>query len=245
MSTLDYPSILLLLFLMSRPPWLGHRYVIASGAFIIACSFLVLAFYDDMAIVAVIFMKLAAFPTFAPVHILKAESFPTVLRMTACGLCSLFGRMGSIMAPTVYEYYATEGGGAPMDAHGGIPTGPHKGDGHTHHGHPGGNAGTHAHKVHDAVHEGDGIDVGISESFLTVASTIAFCAALTVLLSRETKGKPLPDFGKFSNELYVFGSDGQPQKMAGADEEDPESRKPLLQDGSRKPVPPPPKPSTT
>merc|ERR1711971_150580 len=137
MTLIDFPSIMVLVFLMASP--LGHRQVIGGSAIVLASCFMTLAWSsgDSIAMIAAVFLlKLSAFPALAPYHVLKNESFPTVLRMTACGLSSLFGKGGAILAPALFEYLSSE-------MHEQLPD--HAGYHHGHH--AGGHAGVHTHRA--------------------------------------------------------------------------------------------------
>lgn len=46
-----------------------------------------------------LFGKCAITMSFAVIYVYTAELFPTPLRQTLLGLCSMFGRIGSMIAP--------------------------------------------------------------------------------------------------------------------------------------------------
>lgn len=227
MTLIDFPSIVILVVLMAST--LGHRQVIGFSAVMLGLAFQTIAGADNASTImlhAVIVLKLAAFPALAPYHVLKNESFPTILRMTGCGIASLFGKCGAVLAPALFEYLAVHPDAIePLPDHAGY-----------HHGNsPGGGAGSHSHRTHKAdygrrgrqllavvsrlhkdhsKHEswmgsfyasgelaGMGPDFNqvsteVPRSFLIIAGLVAYSVAASMLLLEETKGRQLPDLSE-------------------------------------------------
>jgi len=213
-TCVDYPSIFVLVALMASP--FGHRQIIGCFAVVLGCCFMTLVFVGldaKVALLAVLIMKLSAFPALAPYHVLKNESLPTAVRMTACGLCSLFGKSGAILAPALFEYFCS----SEVRRH-------PEHTGH-HHGHyPGGHGGRHIHRMEHGSKEqhftivqfltngelaGSGPSVSATSShvppeFLFVAGLFCFIIALVIIPLKETKGQPLPEISTLDDELVFF-----------------------------------------
>jgi len=72
---------------------------------LITCIFLC-SFHDSLTTLRIIFFILTTIAqgiTFQTVYIYTTESFPTTLRQTSLGTCSIFARIGSIIAPFAKE----------------------------------------------------------------------------------------------------------------------------------------------
>jgi len=61
------------------------------------------ASYETVKLVLAMFGKLFIFSSFNVIYIHSGEIFPTVLRHTGIGSCSIAARIGSILAPFVKE----------------------------------------------------------------------------------------------------------------------------------------------
>jgi MFS family permease len=227
-SLVDYPSIMVLVILMASAA--GHRQVIGSFSTILGICFLTLAYAGLeglVALMAVMLLKLSAFPALAPYHIWKNESIPTLYRMTACGICSLFGKGGAILSPFLFELL-TRGEEALQE--------PHIADGQEHHGphhgnSPGGHSGRHARNIHEhhSGEQGSGLmaqaanfltsvelagsgptvaatSLEVPSRFLMLAGLFSFAVVITVLFLRETKGRPLPTESVIEEEFQIWVS---------------------------------------
>lgn len=115
-SLFEVPGFLLALMFI-QAEWIGHRDTISvcsilSG--ILICA-LISMDYGIMWVAdpAAYLIKLITAANFNIVYVYIPEAYPSLIRQTAVGFCICVGRLGSVMAPLIYEYlYSTTGASA-------------------------------------------------------------------------------------------------------------------------------------
>lgn len=106
----EFLAILLLVCLVVEAPQVGSRQGLA--ALLSCCSFCCVALFSvDYDAVQTIFLPAAyalrfcAAATIALAYTFIPEMFPSAIRNTGTGVCLSFGRLGTVVAPIVYEAF--------------------------------------------------------------------------------------------------------------------------------------------
>ncbi|KAE9421081.1 hypothetical protein Angca_008763, partial [Angiostrongylus cantonensis] len=99
-ASVEIPALILVLMLIDR---LGRRMVLSGGYFLAGGCLLMNYFMGDnatlvVAIVQMMITKGAITGTYASIYTYSPELFPTVIRNTAMGCCSMIARLGAISA---------------------------------------------------------------------------------------------------------------------------------------------------
>ncbi len=102
-SLIEIPSYLLCVLTMDR----AGRKPLFVGSMLVLGVFLTAAGYipeGDFQTVFSLIGKFGAAASFCAVYLYAAELYPSEIRGTALGMCSMFGRIGGIAAPQITIY---------------------------------------------------------------------------------------------------------------------------------------------
>ncbi|XP_037813576.1 organic cation transporter-like protein [Lucilia sericata] len=101
---LGMPGTIICVFMTK---YLGRRLTLIISNFISAIGLLVIAMFQHLSSVLVVSFAtmglVGAAITFPNVYLYAGEIFPTVVRSNGVGMCSFFGRVGSMLAPFISE----------------------------------------------------------------------------------------------------------------------------------------------
>jgi putative MFS transporter len=104
-----------LAYVLLRTPQVGHKTSLAALLAITCCTSWAYPALIDLGHVAGAFaaacgLKLATSAVFIILYIFVLEIYPTQVRSTGMALCTMVGRIGSIMSPLVHSYATAYGG---------------------------------------------------------------------------------------------------------------------------------------
>ena len=106
-SLIEIPSYVLVLLLMDivgRKPLFSSSLLLSGAACIVVGTLDKNGSYADLRKVLALGGKFFASGTFAIVYMYTAELYPTIIRSTAVGSCSLMARIGGISSPLIALY---------------------------------------------------------------------------------------------------------------------------------------------
>ena len=105
-ALIEIPSYIFCILVMDH--W-GRKPIFVSSLFLTGFSAIPAAFLDEGTGKTILSLvgKFGASASFSIVYLYTAELFPTVVRSTAVGLCSMMARIGGISAPQVAIYLPT------------------------------------------------------------------------------------------------------------------------------------------